>query len=50
MDVPVLFGPVFTGALEGFNDVIPLAVPIMVAFAILAIVLKVTGRVGVKTR
>lgn len=50
MDVAVLFGPLFTGALDAANDLIPLAIPIMIFFAVLGIVLKVTGRLGVKSR
>lgn len=50
MDVDTLFGPLFTQTLAGFNDTVPLAIPIAVAFAVLGIVIAVIRKFGIKTR
>lgn len=50
MDWTTLIGPLFTGALDAAESLIPLAVPVMVFFAGLGIVIKVASRAGVKTR
>jgi len=50
MDVTALFGPFFTDTLAGFNETVPLALPIAGAFALLGIVIAVIRKFGIKTR
>jgi len=50
MDVDTLFGPLFTQTLAAGNDVVPLAIPVLVFFAVIGIVLAVTRKFGIKTR
>lgn len=48
MEWDTLLGPVATGALAAFTDVLPIAVPVVVALAGLGIALKVLGKLGVR--
>lgn len=48
MDWAVLLAPVATGATDAISDVLPIAIPVLVALAGLGIAVRVFGKFGVK--
>jgi hypothetical protein len=48
IDVATLLGPVATGATDAITDVLPLAIPVLVALAAVSIGLGVFRKFGVK--
>lgn len=48
MDFGDLLAPVATGALGAITDVLPIAIPVLVALAGLGIALKVFGKFGIR--
>lgn len=48
MDWAVLLAPVGTGATDALADVLPIAIPVLVAFVGLGIALRVLGKFGVR--
>lgn len=48
MDADTLFGPVATNALAAITDVLPLAVPVLSAFVLITIALRVFGKFGIR--
>jgi len=50
MDYTVVFGPLFTGAYDAFQAILPLAIPVALLFVGLGIALSVSRKFGIKTR
>jgi len=48
MDFGTLLAPVATGVTDTITDVLPIAIPVLVALAGIGIALKVFGKFGVK--
>jgi hypothetical protein len=48
MDWETLFAPVSTGALGAVTDILPVAIPVLVALVGIGIAIRVFGKFGVK--
>jgi len=48
MDWDVLLGPIATGALGAITDVLPLAVPVLVALISISVALRIFGKFGAR--
>lgn len=48
MDFDTLLGPIATGALDAFEAILPIGVPVLVAFVGLGIALRTFGKFGIR--